>query len=77
MLGEEHEELMIIGGASFYEQVLPVADRLYLTFIDLDVEGDAFFPQYDERQWHEVSREDHMADDKNPYNYSFVTLEKT
>lgn len=71
-----HEELMIIGGASFYEQVLPRADRLYLTLVDADVDGDAFFPEYHRDQWREVSREAHAADDRNPYRYSFVTLDR-
>ena len=70
------EEVMIIGGASFYEQMLPRADRLYLTFVHADVEGDAWFPEFDRSQWREVYREDHEADEKNPYGYSFVILER-
>ncbi len=70
------EEVMIIGGASFYEQMLPWADRLYLTFVHADVEGDAWFPEFDRSQWREVYREDHEADEKNPYAYSFVILER-
>ncbi len=70
------EEVMIIGGASFYEQMLPRADRLYLTFVHADVEGDAWFPEFDRSQWREVYREDHEADEKNPYAYSFVILER-
>jgi len=70
------EEVMIIGGASFYEQMLPRADRLYLTFVHADVEGDAWFPEFDRCQWREVFREDHEADEKNPYAYSFVILER-
>ena len=70
------EEVMIIGGASFYEQMLPRADRLYLTFVDADVEGDAWFPEFDRSHWREVYREDHEADEKNPYAYRFVILER-
>ncbi len=70
------EEVMIIGGASFYEQMLPRADRLYLTFVHADVKGDAWFPEFDRSQWREVFREDHEADEKNPYGCRFVILER-
>lgn len=70
------EEVMIIGGASIYKQFLPVAARMYLTRIHHDFEGDVYFPEFDEKEWQENSREDFKADLKNPYNYSFITLEK-
>ena len=70
------EEVMIIGGASFYEQMLPRADRLYLTFVHTRVEGDAWFPDYDPAQWHELERHDRPADDKNPYAHSFCIYER-
>jgi dihydrofolate reductase len=72
----EAEEVMIIGGMSFYEQMLPRADRLYMTLIHARFEGDAWFPEFDMEQWRELSREDHEADDKNPHPYSFVVLER-
>jgi len=71
------DELMIIGGASFYQQTLKHADRLYLTFVDTEVTGDAFFPDWDTHSWQELSRENHQKDEKNNYNYSFVTLQRT
>ena len=72
----EVEEVMIIGGMSFYEQMLPRAERLYMTLIHARFVGDAWFPEFDLGQWREVSREDHQADDKNAYPYSFVILER-
>ena len=69
-------EAMIIGGASIYEQALPLADRLYLTQIDTEVEGDAWFPAYDADDWVEVARESHEPDEKNPFRYAFVTLDR-
>ena len=69
-------EVMIIGGANIYEQMLEYADRLYLTFIELETKGDAFFPDWKLYDWKEVERESHEPDDKNPYHYSFVTLER-
>ena len=72
----EQEEIMICGGASVYAQFLPLAQRLYLTYIHANFEGDTFFPEVNMAEWKEVSREDHEADSKNPYKYSFVVLER-
>lgn len=69
------EEVMVIGGADFYRQLLPRTDRIYLTLIDAEVEGDTWFPELDPARWHERSREDHVADADNPYPYSFIVLE--
>ncbi len=69
-------EVMICGGASVYNQFLPMADRLYLTYIHQSFEGDTFFPEVDMNQWKEVSRQDHQPDEKNKYAYSFVVLER-
>ena len=71
-LVEDVEELMIIGGGFLYSQTLAQADRLYLTFIDLDVEGDTKFPEYEHLNLKEVKREKCLKDEKNPYDYEFV-----
>ncbi|MBK8989136.1 MAG: dihydrofolate reductase [Chloroflexi bacterium] len=68
-------EVMVIGGANTYEQFLPLADRLYLTIIHAEFDGDAAFPPYDATAWRVTSDEAHLADDKNPYRYQFLTLE--
>lgn len=71
------EEVMIIGGATIYEYFLPVADRLYLTFIDLETKGDTCFPDYlQQGEWQEVAVLEHAADDKNAYDLRFVTLDR-
>jgi dihydrofolate reductase len=70
------DELMVIGGARIFEQVLPDADRIYLTEIHARFEGDTWFPQISEDQWICVSREDFHKDDKNPWDYSFMVLER-
>ncbi|HEY9030786.1 MAG TPA: type 3 dihydrofolate reductase [Kangiella sp.] len=72
----EAEEVMIIGGANIYSQMIDHADTLYLTFIDLDADGDAHFPDWTHLEWQEVSREKHQPDDKNPYHYQFVELKR-
>jgi dihydrofolate reductase len=69
------QEVFVIGGAQIYEQALPVADRIYLTEVDADINGDTYFPIIT-GDWVEVSREAHNQDEKNPYNYAFVVLEK-
>ena len=66
------EELMIIGGGYLYSQTLSQADRLYLTFIDLDVDGDTQFPEFEHLELTEVKREKHLKDEKNPHDYQFV-----
>lgn len=71
-----HAEVMVIGGASFYTQLLPRAGRLYLTRIDAEFEGDTWFPDFAPGQWREVSRRNLAPDEKNPYPYSFVVLER-
>ena len=72
----EVEEVMIIGGASFYEQMLPRADRLYLTFVHSKIEGDAWFPVVDYSEWNEVERIDYDADENNSLAHSFVILNR-
>ena len=72
----EVEEVMIIGGESFYAQMLPQADRMYLTFVHTDVEGDAWFPEYNETDWKEIERIDVKADEKNAFDHTFVIFER-
>ena len=69
-------EVMIVGGAAFYTEMVPHANRIYLTLVHAEVEGDAFFPQYDPAEWEQVEREGHSPDKKNPYPYSFITLQR-
>ena len=70
------DEVMIIGGGQFYEEMLPRADRLYLTEVHEDVEGDAWFPEFDRGAWRELEREDCQPDERNPHAYSFLVLER-
>jgi len=70
------EEAVVIGGAQIYALALPLADRLYLTQVHADVEGDAHFPPLDLALWHELGRENFAAHGPNPYDYSFLILER-
>ncbi|MDD5146159.1 MAG: type 3 dihydrofolate reductase [Candidatus Pacebacteria bacterium] len=75
-LAEPADEVMIGGGASVYKQFLPLADKMYLTFVHHNFEGDTFFPEFDNNHWQEIFREDRKADEKNSYAYSFVVFER-
>ncbi|PAJ74886.1 diacylglycerol kinase [Pseudoalteromonas sp. NBT06-2] len=67
-------EVMIIGGGNIYDIFLPLCNRLYLTHIDLEVEGDTQFPDYEaNRIWVKELSEEHKSDSLNPYNYTFIT----
>ena len=66
----------ILGGAEIYSQALDFADILDLTFIHHEFDADAFFPEINTDIWKESSREDFRADEKNKYDYSFVTYKK-
>lgn len=65
-------DVFIIGGAEIYAQSLRFADKIFLTRIYHSFEGDAFFPEIDEREWKIEKTEMHNPDEKNPYRYAFV-----
>ncbi len=70
------EEIMVMGGAEIYALLLDKADRLYITEIDSEFEGDAWFPKFDQSSWHRLFQETHQPDEKNRYPYSFTILER-
>jgi len=69
-------EIFIVGGADIYAQSLTLADTLYITEIQQDVEGDAHFPQFDSGTWREVSREVCTQEIPQPLEYHFVTYQR-
>ncbi|MFT7387306.1 MAG: dihydrofolate reductase [Candidatus Endobugula sp.] len=72
-------EVMVIGGAEIYKTALPQANKLYVTRVDAQVVGDAFFPEIDENIWQETQRESVSSDAVNnnsPYDYAFCVLER-
>lgn len=72
----EVDEVMIIGGGQLYQAMLPHADRLYLTLIDSDLDGDTQFPDYTGYDWKVVDTEHYAADERNQYDLEFVTLDR-
>ena len=70
------EEVMVMGGGRVYEQFLPKANRLYLTHIDAEVEGDTHFPDYEPDDWESTFSEFHDADEQNSHGYCFEILDR-
>ena len=72
----EAEEVMIIGGGEIYRLFLPLAARIYLTRVKVDLEGDTTFPALDESDWLETAREEYSADKSNDYNFAILTYSR-
>lgn len=70
------KELFVIGGANIFEQVLPHADRMYITWIDEAFDGDTFFPSYSASDWELTSKEKGEKNEKNPYDYYFLQYDR-
>lgn len=70
------EEIFIVGGAELYRQAIGLVDRLYITEIQQDVEGDAHFLEFDKRVWQETSREVRSQETPQPLEYHFVTYRR-
>lgn len=66
------ETVFILGGGEIYRQSMDIADKLIITEVHADFEGDTVFPEIDLDEWEEVSREEHKADEKNKYDFAFV-----
>lgn len=72
-LTQGNEEFFVIGGGMVYRQFFPLADKLYITLIhNAWVDADTFFPEIKASEWKKISEENHLADDKNPYDYTFT-----
>lgn len=74
---QDEVEVFVIGGGEIYKQAIEKANKLYVTEVHRDFEGDAHFPEIDRSVWQEISREDHGADADNKIPYSFVTYKKS
>lgn len=70
-----NNDCFIIGGGEIYTQSLEFADKIYLTLVNKEFEGDTTFPELDDK-WAKISRKDFKADDKNEYDYSFIEYER-
>jgi dihydrofolate reductase len=77
-LAKEEAQLFIIGGAQIYKEVISknLADQLDITLVHSEFEADVFFPEINANIWKEAAREDFKADEKNDYDYSFISYQK-
>ena len=67
------EENFVIGGATIYKLLMPYVNKLYITKINHDFEGDVYFPEIKETEWKEISKEKGLKNDENPYDYEYIT----
>jgi dihydrofolate reductase len=70
------EELMVIGGARVFDELMPHVDRLYLTEIDGEYVGDVYFPEFNRDEWREVDREYHPRDERHDSPFTFLVLDR-
>lgn len=75
-IAPQNEEVFIIGGAQIYEQALPFADKIDLTRVHIELNADAFFPEYNTSEWNLVFSEKHFKDEKHQYDFTFETYIK-
>jgi dihydrofolate reductase len=73
---EYSDEAFVIGGAELFKALLPKTERIYLTIVHHEFDGDTFFPELNLDEWRESERETHPADEKHAYSFSFVTLDR-
>jgi len=76
-VSQTDDELVCMGGSQLYQQCLPLVERIYLTEIKATFSGDSFFPELPLNHWHRIQYEQHHADAKNRWDYSFSLWEKT
>ena len=67
------EECFVIGGATIYKLLMPYANKMYITKINKDFEGDVYFPEIKEEEWKEVSSQNGLKNEENPYDYKYIT----
>ncbi|MGP4065277.1 dihydrofolate reductase [Oceanobacillus sp. M65] len=70
------KEYFVIGGGRLFEQVLPFADRMYITLIDEAFQGDTYFPEISYEDWEEKSKVKGEKDESNPYDYYFIQYDR-
>ncbi|MCK5876893.1 MAG: dihydrofolate reductase [Candidatus Marithrix sp.] len=73
-LSQSHAETVVIGGMTIYKMLLPYVQKMYVTKIHAKFTGNTYFPDYAAEQWQEIERQDHLANEKNKYSYSFLIL---
>lgn len=70
------DEIYVIGGASLYAEMLPLANKLHMTEVDAEIDGDTYFPDYDMSEWREVGRSHHGIDERHEFAFDMVEYER-
>lgn len=73
----EVDEIIIVGGSALFKKLMPVVDRLYLTRVHGVAEGDVYFPEYNAGEWRELFREEHPADERHAYAFTWTVLDRS
>lgn len=73
---DSEEEHFVIGGATIYKLLMPYANKLYLTLIHEEFEGDVYFPEIEEKDWKVIDREEGLRNKENPFDYEYITFER-
>ena len=73
---QSEEENFVIGGASIYELLMPYVNKMYITKIHQNFEGDVYFPKVNEEEWRITLKENGLKDEKNPYDYEYINYER-
>jgi dihydrofolate reductase len=75
-MAKDEKEIFIAGGGEIYRHFMPVTDRMYVTVVDHDFEGDTHFPRFSLEEWKLISDRHHGSDDRNPYSMFFRVYER-
>ena len=73
---EPGEELFVCGGEQAYREAMPLADQLYLTLVHAEVQGDAYFPRFDETKWRLIGETMHPPDERHAYAFTFYHYQR-
>lgn len=76
LMRQENDEYFVIGGSDLFIQFLPYVERMYITLLDEEFEGDTFFPNVDMSEWKLISKEKGKKDENNHYDYEFLVYDK-
>lgn len=75
-VAEDDAEAFVFGGGEIFREALPLVDKIYMTVVHCQIAGDTHFPTLDPDDWTELERQEFKSDEKNEYDYSFVTLKR-
>jgi len=76
-LARDDSEVFIIGGAEIYRAAMPLVDRMYVTVVNANIDGDTHFPEWDRTEWQLVEENAHLADERNAFDYAFRVYDRS